>query len=204
MFCYTVLGISKKPKIVTCVICDEKMNDPNEQFHYNVMDYKGCVWSMDVHRRPSCFSRGVDLLDEQANETNNMDHICVTATINGREFEYSIESGFANYKFTVDKVSYNELSVDTTSEFLRSYRTETLVIFARINSLKNTKAYGIPKLMSRDDPEVPPGLLESEWYVKTLQDAEEKYKRGMRVRGENETEAARILAQYAHDTMITI
>ena len=204
MACYTVLGISKKPKIVTCVICDEKMNDPNEQFHYDVMDYKGCMWSMDVHRRQSCFSQGSELLDEQANETKGMDHICVTATINGRKFEYCLESRLVNYEFTVDKVSWNESSVDTNSEFLESYRTENLVIFAMINSLKKTKAYGIPKLISRDDPEVPPGLLESEWYVKTLNDAEEKYKRGMRVRGNNETEAARILSQYAQDTMISI
>ena len=204
MACYTVLGISKKPKIVTCVICDEKMNDPNEQFHYDVMDYNGCVWSMDVHRRQSCFSQGSELLDEQANETKRMDHICVTATINGRKFEYCLESWVNDYIFTVDKVSWNESSVDTNRAFLESYRTEISVVFARINSLKKTKAYGIPKLMSRDDPEVPPGLLESKWYVKTLHDAEEKYKRGMRVRGENETEAVRILSQYAQDTMISI
>ena len=204
MACYTVLGISKKPKIVTCVICDEKMNDPNEQFRYDVMDYNGCVWSMDVHRRQSCFSRGSELLDEQANETRRMDHICVTATINGRKFEYGLESRLNNYKFTAAKDSLNESSVDMTCEFLKSYRIENSVIFARISSLKNTKAHGIPKLMSRDDSEVPPGLLESEWYVKTLHDAEEKYKRGMRVRGNNETEAARILSQYAQDTMISI
>ena len=93
---------------------------------------------------------------------------------------------------------------EMTFKFLKSYKADNTLVFTRMAGSNGRPAYGMPKLMSRDNPEVPPGLLESEWYVKTLQDAEEKDKRGMRVRGENETEAARILAQYAQDTMISI
>lgn len=200
-----VLGITKEPEIMACIICDEKINSAEERIRYDVMCSKDNSWGIDIHRRLDCFNNGLVLLDGEIRETSCVESIRVTATIGGIDHKYGIERGMDDYGFATTKHSYwDHASDEMTFKFLKSYKADNALIFARISSLNSKTAYGIPKLMSKNDPEIPSGLLDDELYASRVKRAEKEYDMSMRIRGKSEIEEANILARYAKDTMIVI
>ena len=201
----SVLGMTKGPEIVTCIICGERIDSPEKSIRYDVMCHKDNSWGIDIHRRRKCFKRGYVLLDEQVKETTCVDNIFVTATIGGTEYKYGIERGIDDYGFATAKHSnWDHAPDETTLKFLKSYKADNTLVFARIAGSNNRPVYGMQKLMSRDDPEIPSGVLDDKRYACRVKRAEEKYSISMFIRGKSEIEEANILARYVEDTMIGI
>ena len=163
---------------------------------------------MDVHRN-GCFHLAAEVLEEQVNEAEHVDSIMVATTIGGKTMRYTVEGGHGDdiYEFRTYEYSHDlgmNRMMKSTIETLNSCMGGDGMVFVKIRRHESFDVYKMPKLMAQDDPEIPEGTFRTPKYEKRLLDAIAKYTRGMLVRGENEIEASRVLAQHVKNMMITI
>ena len=191
------------PETDTCIICKKYIGSNEDRAKYSILNNNyDAVGEVLVHNQLDCLKKGVVLLAEQLREPYQS-RVSVSTRIGKDEFFYYCRPASAVIFHTCIYGEPIRIPFDFTCTFLNSYKSYNKLIFVWTDEVPKEK-YVVPLLLSRDDPHIPAGILSSDEYTKTLEDAHARFDRGMCVRGKDEVQRCIILARYVLDTMITI